>query len=104
LSVVNEYADTTMAQRISRGNGVAQVSVFGAQKYAVRVDLDPGAMATRSIGVDEVTTAIQRGNVNRPTGTLYGRDQNFIVQPQNGQLFKAADFQPLVIAYRNGAP
>ena len=104
LSVVDEYAETTMAQRISMVSGVAQVSVFGAQKYAVRVDLDPGAMATRSIGVDEVTGAIQRGNVNRPTGTLYGRDQNFVVQPQNGQLFAAKDFKSLIVTYRNGAP
>src|SRR5437868_13467105 len=64
MSVVDEYGETTMAQRISMVNGVAQVSVFGAQKFAVRVDLDPQAMATRGIGVDEVTTAIQRGNVN----------------------------------------
>ncbi len=104
LSTVDEYAETTMAQRISTVSGVAQVSVFGAQKYAVRVDLDPAEMATRGIGVDEVAAAIQRGSANRPTGTLYGRDRNFIVQPQNGQLFDAAGFKPLVIAYRNGAP
>jgi hydrophobic/amphiphilic exporter-1 (mainly G- bacteria), HAE1 family len=104
LSTVDEYAETTMAQRISMVSGVAQVSVFGAQKFAVRVDLDPPAMATRGIGVDEITNAIQRGNSNRPTGTLYSPDRDFIVQPQNGQLFNANDFRPLVIAYRNGAP
>ncbi len=104
LSVVNEYAETTMAQRISMVSGVAQVSVFGSQKYAARVDLDPGAMATRGIGFDEVTTAIQRGSSNRPTGTLYNRDREFIVQPQNSQIFNAAELKPLVIAYRNGAP
>jgi HAE1 family hydrophobic/amphiphilic exporter-1 len=104
LSVVNEYAETTMAQRISMVGGVAQVSVFGAQKYAARVDLDPGAMATRGIGFDDVAAAIQRGSSNRPTGTLYGRDREFIVQPQNGQMFNAAELRPLVIAYRNGTP
>ena len=104
LSVVNEYAETTMAQRISMVSGVAQVSVFGAQKYAARVDLDPGAMATRGIGFDDVAAAIQRGSSNRPTGTLYGRDREFIVQPQNGQMFNAAELRPLVIAYRNGTP
>ena len=104
LSVVNEYAETTMAQRISMVSGVAQVSVFGAQKYAARVDLDPGAMATRGIGFDDVSAAIQRGSSNRPTGTLYGRDREFIVQPQNGQMFNAAELRPLVIAYRNGTP
>jgi HAE1 family hydrophobic/amphiphilic exporter-1 len=104
LAVVNEYAETTMAQRISMVSGVAQVSVFGAQKYAARVDLDPGAMATRGIGFDDVSAAIQRGSSNRPTGTLYGRDREFIVQPQNGQMFNAAELRPLVIAYRNGTP
>jgi HAE1 family hydrophobic/amphiphilic exporter-1 len=104
LSVVNEYAETTMAQRISMVKGVAQVGVFGAQRFAVRVDLDPPAMATRGIGVDEVTAAIQRGSSQRPTGTLYGRDRDFMIQSQNAQLFNAKDFQPLIIAYRNGAP
>jgi HAE1 family hydrophobic/amphiphilic exporter-1 len=104
LSVVNEYAETTMAQRISMVSGVAQVSVFGAQKYAARVDLDPPALATRGIGVDEVAGAIQRGNSNRPAGILYGPDRNFIVQPQNSQLYDAAGLKPLVIAYRNGTP
>ena len=104
LSTVDEYAETTMAQRISMVNGVAQVNVFGAQKFAVRVDLDPAAMATRGIGVDEVTSAIQRGSANRPTGTLYSPSKDFIVQPQNGQLFNAADFRPLIVSYRNGTP
>jgi HAE1 family hydrophobic/amphiphilic exporter-1 len=104
LSVVDEYAETTMAQRISMVSGVAQVSVMGAQKFAVRVDLDPSAMATRGIGFDEVTTAIQRGSANRPTGTLYGRDRTFVVQPENGQLYKSVDYRPLVVAYRNGTP
>jgi hydrophobic/amphiphilic exporter-1 (mainly G- bacteria), HAE1 family len=104
LSVVDEYAETTMAQRISMVSGVAQVNVFGAQKFAVRVDLDPGAMATRGIGMDEVASAIQRGSANRPTGTLYGRDRDFIIQAQNGQLLDSNAFRPLVIAYRNGTP
>jgi HAE1 family hydrophobic/amphiphilic exporter-1 len=104
LSVVNEYAETTMAQRISMVSGVAQVSVFGAQKYAARVDLDPPALATRGIGVDEVAAAIQRGNSNRPAGMLYGPDRDFIVQPQNSQIVDAAGLRPVVIAYRNGTP
>lgn len=104
LSVVNEYAETTMAQRISMVAGVAQVDVMGAQKFAVRVDLDPAEMATRSVGFDDVSSSIQRGSSSRPTGTLQGVDRNFVVQPQNGQLFKAADFAPLTVAYRNGTP
>ena len=103
LSDVDEYAETLIAQRISMVSGVAQVGVMGAQKYAVHVKLDPKALASRQIGIDEVSNAIQSGNVNLPTGTLYGTRQAFTVQA-NGQLSKAADYGPLVVAYRNGAP
>jgi hydrophobic/amphiphilic exporter-1 (mainly G- bacteria), HAE1 family len=103
LSDVDEYAETLMAQRISMVSGVAQVSVFGAQKYAVHAKLDPKALASRQIGIDEVTTAIQNGNVNLPTGTLYGTHQAFVLQA-SGQLNKAVDYGPLIVAYRNGAP
>src|SRR4030042_1855060 len=70
LSTVHEYADTCVAQRISTVSGVAQVQVYGAQKYAVRAQLDAKALAARSIGIDEVANAIQKGNVNLPTGIL----------------------------------
>jgi hydrophobic/amphiphilic exporter-1 (mainly G- bacteria), HAE1 family len=103
LSDVDEYAETLMAQRISMVSGVAQVSVYGSQKYAVRAQLDPKALAYRQIGVDEVQQAVQQGNVNLPTGTLYGAHQAFTVQA-NGQLTKAAQYAPLVVAYRNGSP
>src|SRR3954467_11995216 len=85
LSDVDEYAETTLAQRISMVSGVAQVSVFGAQKYAVRVQLDPSKLASMQIGVDDVSKAIQSGNVNLPTGTLWGNRQAFTVQA-TGQL------------------
>ena len=88
LSDVDEYAETLIAQRISMVNGVAQVQVLGAQKYAVRVQLDPKALASRQLGIDEVGQAITQGNVNLPTGTLYGSHQAFTVQA-NGQLNKA---------------
>ena len=103
LSTVNEYADTLMAQRISMVSGVAQVQVFGAQKYAVRVQLDPEALATRGIGVDEVTQAIRNGNVNLPTGVLYGTHKAFTIQA-TGQLMNAAAYRPMIVAYRQGAP
>jgi hydrophobic/amphiphilic exporter-1 (mainly G- bacteria), HAE1 family len=103
LSDVDEYAETLIAQRVSMINGVAQVSVYGAQKYAVHVKLDPKALASHQIGTDDVANAIANGNVNQPTGTLYGKNQAFVVQA-NGQLEKAADYAPLVVAYRNGAP
>lgn len=103
LSTLDEYAETMMAQRISMVNGVAQVLVFGSQKYAVRIQLDPKALASRSIGIDEVERAISSGNVDLPTGTLYGTHQAFIVQA-TGQLTNAAAYRPLIVAYRNGSP
>ncbi|HEX3177385.1 MAG TPA: efflux RND transporter permease subunit [Methylomirabilota bacterium] len=103
LYTVDEYAQTTMAQRISTINGVAQVIVFGSQKYAVRVQVDPRALASRGIGIDEVERAIALANVNKPTGTLYGAQQAFNVQA-TGQLTNAAAYRPLVVTYRNGSP
>ncbi|HEV3040820.1 MAG TPA: efflux RND transporter permease subunit [Candidatus Angelobacter sp.] len=103
LSDVDEYAETTVAQRISMINGVAQVQVFGAQKYAVRVQVDPRALATRQIGIDEVENAIQNANVNLPTGTMYGHSTAYTVQA-TGQLLNADQYRPLIVAYRNGSP
>ncbi len=103
LYELNEYGDTMMAQRISMVSGVAQVQVFGAQKYAVRVDVDPRALASRGIGIDEVEQAVRSANVNMPTGTLYGAERAFTVRA-TGQLTDAALFRPVIVAYRNGAP
>jgi HAE1 family hydrophobic/amphiphilic exporter-1 len=103
LSQVDEYAQTLIAQRVSMVSGVAQVQVLGTQKYAVRVRLDPRAMASRQIGIDEVSAAIQSGNVNLPTGTLYGPHQTMTVEA-SGQLTDAASYRTLIAAYRNGAP
>ena len=75
LHVLDEYAQTFLAQRISTVSGVSQVNVFGSQKYAVRVQLDPQALASRGVGIDEVAGAIDRNNVNQPTGTLWGKEQ-----------------------------
>jgi HAE1 family hydrophobic/amphiphilic exporter-1 len=103
LSSVNEYADTLMAQRISMVSGVAQVMIYGSQKFAVRAQLDPKSLASRGIGIDEVTDAIAKANVNLPTGTLWGKDKAFTVQA-TGQLYDAAAYRPLIVAYRNGLP
>ena len=103
LSTVDEFAETLMAQRISTVEGVAQVAVMGSQKYAVRIRLDPDALAARGIGVDDVQKAVAASNVNLPTGTLYGTHQSFTVEA-NGQLMKAAEYGPLIVAYRNGNP
>ncbi len=103
LSQVDRYAETMLAQRISTVSGVAQVSVFGSQKYAVRLQLDPRALAARGLGIDEVTSAVQKANVNLPTGMLSGREQALTIEA-NGQLQDAKAFGPVIVAYRNGAP
>src|SRR5262249_37528839 len=103
LYTLDEYGETLMAQRISMVSGVAQVIVFGAQKYAVRVQLDPHALASRGIATEEVARAIQGANVNLPTGTLYGSHQALTVEA-TGQLTTAPLYRPLIVAYRNGAP
>ena len=103
LTTVDEYAETYLAQRISTISGVAQVQVFGQQKYAVRVQIDPSVLAARGIGINEVQQTVAQANVNLPTGTLYGENRLFAVQTQ-GQLYDAAAFRPIIVAYRNGSP
>src|SRR6266403_57520 len=103
LWTLDEYGETLMAQRISMVSGVAQVLVYGAQKYAVRVRLDPDALASRGIGIDEVAKAIQGANVNLPTGTLYGSHRAFTVEA-TGQLTSAEQYRPVIVTYRNGSP
>ncbi len=103
LSTVYEYADTFIAQRISMISGVAQVQVFGSQKYAVRVQVDPKALAVKQVGIDEVGNALNLGNVNLPVGTLEGKQQAFTIEA-TGQLYNAAAYRPLIVAYRGGSP
>jgi len=103
LSTVDEYAETLIAQRISMVSGVAQVQVNGAQKYAVRVQLDPLALASRGVGIDEVSDAVQKANVNLPTGVLWGKHEALTVQA-NGQLENAAAYRPVIVTYRGGSP
>jgi HAE1 family hydrophobic/amphiphilic exporter-1 len=92
-----------LAEQISQINGVAQVGVFGAQPYAVRIQVDPNKLAAYGLGIDQVEQAVEAGNVNQPLGTLYGKHQAFTVQA-NGQLMDAAAFRPMIVAYRNGNP
>jgi hydrophobic/amphiphilic exporter-1 (mainly G- bacteria), HAE1 family len=103
LPQIDEYAETLIAQRISMVDGVSQVQVYGATKYAVRVQMDPNALADRGIGVDDIDTGIRNANPNTATGTLYGKFSNMTVQT-NVQLDNAAQFKTLIVAYRNGAP
>jgi HAE1 family hydrophobic/amphiphilic exporter-1 len=103
LSTVDEYAQTMVARRISMVSGVAQVQVYGSQKYAVRIQLDPQELAARGLGIDQVVQSIQSSNVNLPTGTLYGTERTVTVRA-TGQLNSAAEYRPIVVAYRHGAP
>ncbi|MBU1665744.1 MAG: efflux RND transporter permease subunit, partial [Gammaproteobacteria bacterium] len=103
LPAVNEYASTQLAQRISTIPGVAQVLIYGEQKYAVRIHADPNALAARGIGIDELHQAVASANVNQPIGNLEGAKQTFALRA-NGQLEDAAAYRPLIVAWKNGAP
>jgi HAE1 family hydrophobic/amphiphilic exporter-1 len=103
LYKVDDYAENLIATQISEVPGVAQVTINGQAKYAVRVALNPQALASREIGIDEVESAIQSANVNLPTGTLFGAERAYNVQA-NGQLSDAAAYRPFIVAYRRGAP
>ncbi|HEX7919003.1 MAG TPA: efflux RND transporter permease subunit, partial [Gemmatimonadales bacterium] len=103
LSTLNEYGETSISQKLSTIEGVANVNIFGTQKYAVRIQLDPQALAARGIGVNEVVSAVQTSNSNLPTGILWGTDKAYAVEA-SGQLTGAAEFAPLVVAWRNGTP
>jgi len=103
LIQITQYAEDVLVQRLSMVSGVAQVNVYGEQRFAVRVDVDPVQLAARQIGVDQVAAAISSANSNRPTGTLYGPQRNFVVMAR-GQLMDAEGYRPVIIAYRNGSP
>ena len=103
MQKLDEFADAHIAQRFSTVNGVAQVQVFGSQKYAVRLFVDPNALAKRGLGLDKVVSAIQGANSNIPSGALQGKARTYTVK-SDGRLQTAADFNPLIIAYKDGNP
>ena len=103
LWTLDEYAETRIAQRISMISGVAQVQVLGAQKYAVHAQMDPHALASRQVGINEIETALKAWNVNLPTGSIIGPQRSFTLQA-SGQLLTAAEYRPVVVAYRQGSP
>ncbi|MCC7167984.1 MAG: efflux RND transporter permease subunit [Rhodospirillales bacterium] len=103
MFTLNDYAETMISPRISRLTGVAQVLIYGAQKFAVRAQIDPESLANRNIALDEVNKALAAANANTPVGTISGPAQQFTLQA-NKQLPNAEAFKNLVIAYRNGSP
>jgi HAE1 family hydrophobic/amphiphilic exporter-1 len=103
LSDLNRYGQNLIAQRISTIAGVAQVLVYGPQKYAARIELDPQALAARGIGLDEAAEAIRAANSNLPTGVVQGQARAFTVEATGG-LLRARDFERAILAFRNGAP
>jgi hydrophobic/amphiphilic exporter-1 (mainly G- bacteria), HAE1 family len=102
-SQLDEYAETQLAQRLSGIDGVADIHVYGATKYAVRISIDPDRLAAAGIGIDQVQQAVTNANVNQATGTVYGPSQQFQVRTQ-GQLLRAAPYNDIALAWRNGAP
>src|SRR6201992_1333791 len=100
---LDEYAETRIAQRISMISGVAQVQVLGAQKYAVHVQMDPHALASRQVGINEIQTALTNWNVNLPTGSIIGPQRSFTLQA-TGQFVNADAYKRVVVAYRGGNP
>jgi hydrophobic/amphiphilic exporter-1 (mainly G- bacteria), HAE1 family len=102
MNVVDEYAETNLAPRISTLSGVAQVFVFGSQKFAVRIQVDPKQLTARGIGIDEVMASVQNNNVITPAGVLDRGSQAFTMMA-SGQLYTAADYRKMIVAYRNGA-
>jgi len=103
ISTLDEYAETYLAQRISTVSGVAQVQVYGSQKYAVRVQVDPQALVARGIGIDEIAQAVDANNPSMPTGVLWGPHTTYTVRA-DGQIESAPSFRELIVTYRNGAP
>lgn len=103
MYALDEYGQTIIAQRISTVSGVAQVLVYGSQKYAVRIQLDPRKLAAAGIAIDDVTRAVRANNSNLPTGVLWGPDRAYTVET-NGQLDTAAAYRPIIVAYRQGKP
>jgi HAE1 family hydrophobic/amphiphilic exporter-1 len=101
MSQLNRMGQDLIAQRISTVPGVAQVLVYGAQKYAVRIQIDPRALSARGIGLDEVAGAIQAANANLPAGALSGASRAWTVEATGG-LTDAAEFRRLPVRVRDG--
>jgi HAE1 family hydrophobic/amphiphilic exporter-1 len=103
LSAIDDYAETVLAPQISQMPGIAQVLVYGAQKFAVRVQVDPVAAAARNISLDDVRNVVAKANSSSPVGTLQG-DKQSLTLTATGAMPKASDYRDVTVAWRNGAP
>ncbi len=103
LSSIDDYAETVLAPTLSQLPGVAQVLVYGAQKFAVRVQVDPRAAAARNIALDDIRSVVAKANSSTPVGTLQGKNES-VTLLATGAIPKAADYRDVTVAYRNGAP
>ncbi|MBK9081933.1 MAG: efflux RND transporter permease subunit [Rhizobiales bacterium] len=103
LATVNDYAEQVFSQQISQIAGVAQVAIFGQQKFAVRIAADPDKAAARGLTLNDIRTAVANANSNAPVGALQGQTQQTTLEA-SGQMQQASDYRPLVVAWRNGAP
>ena len=103
LSLVNDYAELVLAQQISQLPGIAQVLVYGAQRFAVRVQVDPVAAAVRNISLDDIRNVVAKANSNSPVGTLVGPRQN-VTLTASAAMTRAEEYRKVVVAYRNGVP
>jgi hydrophobic/amphiphilic exporter-1 (mainly G- bacteria), HAE1 family len=103
LTTLDEYAETLLAQQISTVSGVAQVSVYGAAKYAVRLQMDPNKLSSKNISINQVAEAVSTSNVNLPTGALFGTYRAYTIEA-DGQITDASGYRNLIVAYRNGSP
>ncbi|MEO8806388.1 MAG: efflux RND transporter permease subunit, partial [Burkholderiaceae bacterium] len=103
LSDLNDYAEHLISPNLSTLTGVAQVNIYGQKRYAVRVRVDPQALAARNLGLDELSAALSASNANTPVGTLEGPQQTLTLQA-NRQLRNAAEFADLIVSNRGGNP
>ncbi|HXB02303.1 MAG TPA: efflux RND transporter permease subunit, partial [Opitutaceae bacterium] len=103
IDKVNDYADTLLAQKLSEVTGVGLVTIEGNQKPAVRVQINPAATAAQGLSLEDIRTALTQANVDAPKGSFDGKNQAYAINA-NDQLFSAADYSSIIVAYRNGAP
>ena len=103
IEKVNDYADTLIAQKLSQVSGVGLVTIEGNQKPAVRIQFNPTALASLGLGPEDLRNGINAANVNNPKGSFNGTKQSYTIG-SNDQVLNAADYRPLIVAYRNGAP